>query len=214
MRILLADNHALGRDVLKRLLGQTFKDVEFGEAEDNQQAINAALAQPWDLIMLEIAMSGGSLEVLKKIHAARPGIPVLIVSRQAGQSFLTRVIQAGAAGYLDKTSTIHDLIEAVRQVLSGKRYINQTLVEQWASTLDNTVRNRLDEQLSDREFAVMLRIASGRQVSEIASDMRLSVSSIATYRSRILKKLKMLTNVDLMRYAIQHQLVECGMPSY
>ena len=207
MRILLADNHAIVRVAFKRLLEQSFEAVEFGEAEDGQQAISAALAQPWDLVLLEIAMSDGSMEVLKTIHEQRPGIPVLVVSMHVGQSFLTRAIQAGAAGYLDKAGTSHDLITAIKQVLSGRRYISPRLVEQREVDLNETTSDRKGKPLSDREFEVMLQIASGKTVGEIARKLELSGASITTYRRRILDKLRMTTNADLMRHVMRQKMI-------
>jgi DNA-binding NarL/FixJ family response regulator len=208
MRILLADDHALVRCVFKHILETHFPDAEFGEAENCQQAVDAALAQSWDLVILDISMPGrGGLDVLKKIHAQRPKTPVLIVSMHAEQSFVMRAFRTGATGYLDKASTSHELIEAVERVLSGNRYISNALAEQWAVTLGCTPEDLLDQQLSNREFEVMRRIASGETVRTIAQDMLLSGNSIGTYRMRILKKMQMHTNADLTRYAIQNRLV-------
>jgi DNA-binding NarL/FixJ family response regulator len=208
MRILLADDHALVRCVYRRILEKEFHEAEFGEAENSQRAMDAMLEESWDLVILDIYMPGcGGLDVLTKIRAQRPGIQILIVSMHAQQSFVFRALRSGASGYLDKASTSGELIKAVGCVLEGRRYLGQALAEQWAAALGCPEADVLEGKLSNREFDVLRKIATGTSVVKIAHEMRLSSNAVGTYRSRIFKKMQMLTNTDLMLYAIQNRLV-------
>jgi DNA-binding NarL/FixJ family response regulator len=208
MRILLADDHALVRCVFRRILEKKFHEAEFGEAENSQQAIDAMMEQSWDLVILDIYMPGcGGLDVLSKIRAKSPGVPILIVSMHAQQSFVLRALRTGASGYLDKASTSEELVKAVGCVLEGRRYLSEALAEQWAAALGCPENDVLEGKLSNREFDVLRKIASGASVVKIAREMRLSSNTIGTYRSRILKKMQMLTNTDLTLYAIHNRLV-------
>lgn len=209
MKILLADDHAMLRSGLTLLLTEAFKDVIFGEAESSQQALEAALAEPWDLIILDISMPGrGGLDVLKEIHALRPLTPVLMLSMHAERQFAVRAFRAGASGYLTKASAGAELIRAVERVLAGGRYVSTVLAEQLAFVLGGGGSDQLHERLSDREFEILRLIASGKTVKEIAGELSLSGNTISTYRSRILEKMAMQTNAELTHYAISNKLVE------
>ncbi len=209
MRILLADDHVMLRSGLKLILAETFQDTEFGEADDCQQALDAALAHPWDLVLLDISMPGrGGLDVLKEIHAQRPMIPVLVLSMYAEQQFAVRAFRAGAAGYLNKASAGSELIRAVKRILAGGRYVGAMLAEQLAAELGGASGTMLHERLSDREFEILRMIASGKTVKEIADELCLSGSTVSTYRVRIMEKMKMRSNAELTHYAIGNHLVE------
>ena len=209
MRILLADDHAVLRSGLKLMLAGAFKDVVFGEAEDCRQALEAALAQPWDLIILDISMPGrGGLDVLKELHAQRPKTPVLVLSMYTERQFAVRAFRSGASGYLTKASEGSELNKAVERILSGGRYVSSVLAEQLASELGTIGTGVLHERLSDREFEILRLVASGKTVKEIAEELSLSGNTISTYRARILEKMKMRTNAELTHYAISNNLVE------
>jgi DNA-binding NarL/FixJ family response regulator len=209
MKILLADDHAMIRSGFKLLLAETFKNMEFGEAENCQQALEMALAQPWDLILLDISMPGrGGLDVLKEIHAQRPMIPMLMVSMYAERQFALRAFQAGAMGYLTKASAGAELIRAVQHILAGGRYVSTQLAEQLASVLSNASGGMLHERLSAREFEILRMISSGKTVKEIAEELALSSNTISTYRMRILEKMHMRTNAELTHYALSNKLVD------
>ena len=208
MNILLADDHAMIRSGFKLLLAEAFEDAEFGEAEDSQQALEIALAQPWDLILLDISMPGrGGLDVLKEVHAQCPMTPVLMVSMYAERQFALRAFRAGAAGYLTKASASSELIRAVQHILAGGRYVSTQLAEQLASMLSNTSGGMLHERLSAREFEILRLIASDKSIKEIAVELSLSANTISTYRMRILEKMQMHTNADLTQYARRYQLI-------
>ena len=209
MNILLADDHAMIRSGFKLLLAEAFEDAEFGEAEDSQQALEIALAQPWDLILLDISMPGrGGLDVLKEVHAQCPMTPVLMVSMYAERQFALRAFRAGAAGYLTKASASSELIRAVQHILAGGRYVSTQLAEQLAAVLSNSNGRLLHEQLSTREFEIMRLIASGKTVKEISQELSLSSNTISTYRMRILKKMRMQTNAELTHYSLSSKLVD------
>ena len=209
MKILLADDHAMMRSGLKLLLLESFKDVAFGEAENCQQALDAALAEPWDLVILDIAMPGrGGLDVIKEIHAQRPELPVLMLSTYGERQFAMRAFRSGAKGYLTKASAGTELTRAVERVLAGGLYVSSSLAEQMASVLGGAGGGQLHERLSDREFEILRLLAAGKTVKSIASELSLSVNTISTYRARILEKMNMHTNAELMHYAMSNNLVE------
>lgn len=209
MNILLADDHAVMRGGLKLILSEVLKQATFGEAEDCRQTLQKALAQDWDLVILDLSMPGrGGLDVLKEIHRQRPKIPVLVLSMYEERQFAVRAFRAGAAGYLTKSSASTELKRAVERVLSGGRYVSGILAEQLASELGGSGTGVLHERLSEREFQILRLIASGKTVKEMADELSLSGNTISTYRARILEKMKLHTNAELTHYAIFNKLVE------
>lgn len=208
MRILLADDHAMIRSGLQLLLASVFKNADFGHAEDSQQALDMAVSQPWDLILLDISMPGrGGLDVLKDIHDQRPHIPVLMVSMYAERQFALRAFRAGAMGYLTKASAGAELIRAVQHILNGGRYVSTQMAEQLATVVSNAGGAMLHDRLSAREFEILRLIASGKTVKEIADGLSLSSNTISTYRMRILEKMCMRTSAELTHYALSNHLV-------
>jgi DNA-binding NarL/FixJ family response regulator len=209
MKILIADDHAVVRHGLKQILADEFKRATFGEASNAQEALNRVWKEPWDVVVLDITMPGRSgLEVLREIKKSSPKLPVLVLSMHPENQFAVRVLKRGAAGYMTKESAPGELVGAVKKVLAGGRYISSALAEKLASYLQTDTNKPPQELLSDREYQVLRLIASGKIVSEIAKDLSLSVKTISTYRSRILEKMGMKNNAELMHYAMQHQLVE------
>ena len=209
MRILLADDHAMVRNGLQLILAAAFKEAKFGEAEDCQQALAAAIEHHWDLVILDVSMPGrGGLDVLKELKAQRPKTPVLVLSMHAERQFAVRALRAGAAGYLTKASAGAELLKAVEHILAGGRYVSAGLAEQLASELAPIGGGLLHERLSAREFEILRLIASGKTVKEIAVELALSGNTISTYRARILEKMKLRTNAELTHYAISNKLVE------
>ena len=161
------------------------------------------------LVILDITMPGRSgLEVLKEIKRSRPKLPVLVVSMHPEDQFAVRVLKAGASGYMTKESAPEELVGAIKKVVNGGRHISASLAELMAAYISVDTRRPPHELLSNREFQVMRLIASGKTVSAIARELSLSVRTVSTYRTRILEKMGMKNNAELMRYAIQHQLVE------
>ncbi|HZR18931.1 MAG TPA: response regulator transcription factor [Verrucomicrobiae bacterium] len=208
MRVLLADDHTVVRSGLKQILAEEFKRAVFGEARNAQETLDLVGKERWDVVILDITMPGRSgLEVMRVIRKLRPGLPVLVLSIHPENQFAVRVLKLGAAGYMTKESAAEELVRAVKKVLSGGRYVSAALAETLAVNLA-TDSAPPQELLSDREFQVLRLIASGKIISEIARELMLSVKTISTYRSRILEKMGLRNNAELMHYAMQHHLVD------
>jgi two-component system invasion response regulator UvrY len=208
MRILIADDHAVVRQGLKQILAGAFKRASFGEAANSQQALERVLKEHWDIVILDLTMPGRSgLEVLMEIKRAHPTMPVLMLSMHPEDQFAVRVLKAGAAGYMTKESAPDELVGAVRKALAGGRYVSAALAEKMASLIANDAGAAPHESLSDREFLILGMIASGKSVSIIARELSLSVKTISTYRARLLEKMGMTNNAQLVHYAFQNHLV-------
>jgi DNA-binding NarL/FixJ family response regulator len=209
MKILLTDDHAVVRHGLKQILADEFKRATFGEARNAQEALSRIWKEHWDVVVLDITMPGRSgMEVLREIKKSKPKLPVLVLSMHPEGQFAVRVLKRGASGYMTKESAPEELVGAIKKVLAGGRYISPALAEKLATYLSGDAQKPPQEKLSDREFQVLRLIASGKIVSEIAKELSLSVKTISTYRSRVLEKMGMKNNAELMHYAMQHQLVE------
>jgi DNA-binding NarL/FixJ family response regulator len=207
--VLIADDHAILRRGLKEILQHELDGVIVGEAENGQQALDLVQSSDWNLLILDIAMPGrGGLDVLGNLKALRPRLPVLVLSMYPEDQFGKRVLKAGASGYMNKQSAPDELITAVRRILGGGRYVSPSLAEALASDLSQDTGRPAHESLSDREFEVLRRIASGKTVSQIADELHLSVPTVSTYRARILEKMGMSTTAELMHYALRNNLVE------
>jgi two-component system invasion response regulator UvrY len=209
IQVLIADDHPLLRAGLKAVLAEELDFSPPGEAEDSDQLLKQVDERPWDAIVLDIAMPGrNGLETLSEIRRRRPSLPVLILSMHSEEQFALRAIKAGASGYLTKTNAAAELVRAIRRILAGKKYVSAALAEVLANVIESGEERPLHEVLSDREYHVVCRIASGKSVSEIAEETSLSVKTISTYRARALEKMKMGTNAELTRYAIRNGLVD------
>jgi DNA-binding NarL/FixJ family response regulator len=209
MKILLADDHAVVRHGLKQILADQFKRAIFGEARNAHEALDLVWKEHWDVVVLDITMPGRSgLEVLREIKKSKPRVPVLVLSMHPENQFAVRVLKRGASGYMTKESAADELVGAIKKVLAGGRYVSTSLGEKLATYLAADTPKAPQEMLSDREFQVLRLIASGKIVSEIARELSLSVKTISTYRTRILEKMRLRNNAELMHYAMRHQLVE------
>jgi two-component system invasion response regulator UvrY len=209
MRILIADDHAVFRRGLTETLGEAFSRVTFGEAKTAQETLEYVRRQDWDVVILDISMPGKSgLDILDDLHRLRPKLPVLLLSMHPEGQYARRALKSGAAGYLTKESVPEELKEAVRRVRAGGRYVSAALAEKLAFDLRREADTPVHELLSDREFQVLRMIASGRTVKQIADEIALSVKTVSTYRARILLKTGMKTTAELIRYALQSQLVD------
>jgi DNA-binding NarL/FixJ family response regulator len=165
-------------------------------------------AENWDLVILDITMPGRSgVDVLRNLKALRPKLPVLVLSMHPEDQYGKRVLKAGASGYMNKESAPEELIKAVRKLLSGGRYVSPTLAETLAVDLGRDDGTPAHERLSDREFEVLRKMASGKTVGQIAQELHLSVPTVSTYRARILEKMGMSNTAELIRYALSHHLV-------
>jgi DNA-binding NarL/FixJ family response regulator len=209
MRILIADDHAVLRQGLKQILAEEFESVEFGEAADTQETIELLWKKSWDVLVLDINMPGRSgLDVLKEVKQHFPKMPVLVMSMFPEDQLAVRVLKAGASGYLNKQAAPEELVAAIRKVITGGRYVSATLAERLAAELSRASDKFPHETLSDREFQVMQKLVEGKPLKDIATELSLSVKTISTFRSRLLEKLGVQSNVDLVRYSIQHGLFQ------
>ena len=209
MRLLIADDHPLVRQGLKQLLAAEPDMEVVGEAKNADETLELARSLEWDVLILDYSMPGGNgLVVLKEIKRSYPRRPVLVLSMHPEDSIAISVLRAGAAGYINKECASEELTVAIRKAVSGGKYVSTSLAEKLALELEDGTRARPHESLSDREYRVMWMIASGKSITHIAEELFLSPNTISTYRIRILKKLKLEHNADLVRYAIKHRLME------
>lgn len=209
IKILIADDHAIVRRGLKQILTETADMVVAGEAHNGQELLEKMRSDQWDVVVLDISMPGrGGLDILKQLKSERPKLPVLMLTIHPEDQYAVRVLRAGASGYLTKESAPDHLVEAIRKVARGGKYISPHLAERLAFNLESISERPLHEALSDREFQVLRLIASGKTVKEIGEELSLSVKTISTYRTRILEKMKMKNNAEMTHYAIQQKLVE------
>ncbi len=209
IKVLIADDHAIVREGLKQILADTKDIVVAGEAENGLEAIKASRSCKPQVLLLDISMPDRSgIEVLKQIKKESPGIAVLMLSMHREDQYAIRSLKAGASGYLNKQSAPAELVNAIRQVAAGKKYITVELAQALANHLDDGQETPAHELLSDREYQTLMMIASGKTVSDIANELMLSVKTISMYRSRLLVKMKLRNNAELTHYAIKNQLVE------
>jgi two-component system invasion response regulator UvrY len=208
-RILLVDDHEIVRKGLMKLLTETFPPIEIGEARNGQEAVSEVLKSPYDLVVLDIKMPGKSgLDALKEIKGHRPKLPVVILSMHPEDQLAIRAMRAGASGYLTKECAGDELVLAIQKVLKGEKYISGPLAQIMVEELDKDSDKLPHEILSDREYQVMILIASGKPVGAIAKELRLSVKTISSYRANILLKMGMKNNAEITHYAIRNNLVD------
>ena len=206
-RILIADDHTIVRKGLKQILSETTDMVVVDEAANGQEVIDKVEKKGCDVVLLDISMPGrNGLEVLKQLRVDHPRIAVLVLSMHPEEQYAVRALKAGASGYLTKESAPDELISAIRRAVQGKKYVSSSLAEKLALYLEDETKKPIHETLSDREYQVLCMIASGKTVGEIATELSLSVKTISTYRTRILEKMNMKTNAELIHYAIHHNL--------
>ena len=209
MKILLIDDHAVVRQGVKLVLADHIRNARFGEARNAHEALARVSKDTWDVAVLDVTMPGrNGWELLREIKRLRPKLPVLVLSMHPEDQFAIRMLKSGAAGYLTKESAGDELAGAINKVVAGGRYISPTLAERMASYLDIDVQKPPHERLSDREFQIMRMIASGKQVSQIARELSLSVQTISTHRARVLRKMDMKNNAELARYTIEKGLLK------
>jgi len=209
LRILIADDHPLFRRGLKQIIAETPDMVVADEAADGREALSKAATGDYDVVLLDITMPFHSgVDVLSQLRNERPTLPVLMLSMHPEEQYAVRALRAGASGYVTKESAPEELVAAIRKVSGGGKYVSASLAERLAAIVQGDGEALPHETLSHREHQVMCLIASGKTVSEAARELSLSVKTISTYRARILEKLNLKNNAELMRYAIKNQLVE------
>lgn len=207
-RVAVIDDHPVVREGLKRIIAEAPEFSVTAEAGDGEEALNVIKNAPCDVVLLDITLpKKNGLEVLKRIKAEQPRLPVLVLSMHSEDEYAVRMLRAGAAGYLTKETAPANLITAIRKVVRGGRYVSQGLAEKLAFDLQTNSDRPAHEALSDREYQIMCMLSSGKTVSEIAAELSLSVKTISTYRVRVLEKLHMKNNAELTRYALKQGLV-------
>ncbi|MEE9172642.1 MAG: response regulator transcription factor [candidate division NC10 bacterium] len=207
-KILVVDDHAIVRQGLKQILADTPDLVVAGEASTGQEALEKVRTGQWDVVILNISLPDRSgVTVLEQLKTQYPDLPVLMLSMHAEEQYAVRVMKAGAAGYLPKESAPDQLVSAIHKVARGGKYVSPTLMEKFVSDLGTDPEKPRHEILSAREFQVLCMIAGGKSLTEIAEDLGVSVKTISTHRTRMLKKMGLKTNADLIHYAIRTGLV-------
>ncbi len=208
IKILIADDHAIVRQGLKQIVASDLNMAVIGEAQNGHEVIERVRTLLPDVVVLDINMPNkNGLDVLKELKRERPKLPVLILSMHPEDQYAVRVLRAGASGYMTKESAPEELIKALRKVYRGGKYVSPQLAEKLAFDLQLEAEKPVHETLSDREYQVLCMIAQGKTVSAIADETALSVKTISTYRVRLLEKMRMTSNAELTRYALQNQLV-------
>lgn len=208
IRVLIADDHAIVRKGLRQLLLEEYPSATIEEVGDAESLMNKTMQGSWDVVICDLSMPGRSgLDALRQIKQSAPSLPVLIMSMHPEDQYALRVLKAGASGYLNKESIHDEVIRAIRTVLLGKKFITPSIAERLAEAFDPESTAQPHEILSDREFDVFKLIATGKSVSEIAQQLSLSVTTVSTYRARVLDKMKLKSNADLTRYALEKSLI-------
>ncbi|WP_438859535.1 response regulator [Achromobacter spanius] len=207
--LMLADDHTLLREGLRRLLEQAGDITVAGEARDGSEALRQLALRPWDLIVLDMSMPGrDGVGLIRQIKADFPKVPILVLTMHGEQQYAVQAIKAGAAGYLTKDSAADELVQAVRKVAAGGRYLSRSLAESIVFERHGDVSGLPHLLLSDRELSVFRYLASGMSNSDIARLLCLSIKTVSTYKGRILVKMQLRNQADLVRYAIKHDLFD------
>jgi DNA-binding NarL/FixJ family response regulator len=208
IKILVADDHPVVRLGLKQLLSDVKDMTVADEATTGQEVLKKVTKNDYDVVLLDISMPGrNGLDILHELRSKKPKLPVLVLSIYPEDQYAVRVLKIGAAGYLTKESVPEELINAIRKVSQGRKYISGTLAEKLAIDLEFDSEKPVHEYLSDREYQVLCLLASGKRLKDIAEELDLSIKTISTYRTRILDKMKMKNNAEMIRYALQNKLV-------
>lgn len=208
LNILIADDHAVVRKGLKQILLEEYPSARIGEAADAETLVAQVINDGWDIVICDMNMPGRSgLDALSQLKQVAPNIPVLIMSMYPEDQYALRVLKAGAAGYLGKESIHDEIIRAVQTVLLGKKFITPSVAEKLANAYRDDTGQQPHELLSDREFDVFKLLAAGKSVSEIATQLSLSSTTVSTYRARIIEKMNLRSNAALTRYAIEKKII-------
>ncbi len=207
IKILIADDHAIVREGLKQVVAEESDMKVTGEAANANEVFEIITKNDFDIAIIDINMPGKSgLDLLKDLRVQKPDLPVLILSMYAEEQYGIRALKAGASGYLKKASAPNELVTAIRKIVAGGKYISQSLAEQLANTVNGSHNKLSHENLSDREYEVMCKIASGESAEKISEDLSISIHTFYTYRNRIFEKMNLKSNVELTQYVINNKL--------
>ena len=209
IHVLIADDHAIVRQGLRQILSETDDLLVSGEASDGVDAMRLARQQHWDVVLLDVTMPNrNGIDTLKMLRKEFPRLPVLILSMHEEDQYAVRALKAGASGYLTKQSAPELLVTAIRQVASGQKYVSPSLAMKLADVIAENNDRPPHESLSDREYQTLCLIAAGRPLTQIAEELKISVKTVSEYRKRILEKMKLDSNAELIHYGLKHGLVE------
>ena len=209
IKILIADDHGVVREGLKRIISKAPDMIVAGEAETGEETLEKALTLGCDMVLLDITMPGrNGFDVMRELRSRKPELRILMLSMHPEEQYAVRALRAGASGYLNKDSAPQELMAAIQKVALGGRYISSSLAETIILNVGTNVEESPHESLSDREYQVLCMIGSGKAVKQIADELMLGAKTISTYRQRILEKMKMSGNAELIRYAILNRLVD------
>lgn len=209
IRILIADDHTLMRDGLKQILATAGDMLVAGEACDGFQTLDCVRSGEWDLLLLDMSMPGRSgVELIKQIRTEKPRLPILVLSMHKESEYAVRSIRAGAAGYLCKDSASQQLLNAIRTVAAGGRFIGPDVATDLAFGMIQRDERPLHAALSDREFLIFRKLTAGDGISEIAQRLNLSAKTVSTYKARVLQKMQMSSVAELIRYGLKHNLLD------
>lgn len=209
IRVLIADDHAIVRQGLRQILSDTEDMMVAGEAANGVEALQRVREGQWGVVLLDVSMPDrNGIDALKMIKKEFPRLPVLVLSMYPEDQYAIRALKAGASGYLTKQSAPAQLVQAIRTVAAGRKYVSASLAEELASAIQDDSEKPLHERLSDREYQTLCMIASGKTLSQIAQELNLSVKTVSVYRARLLEKMKMKNNAELTHYGLKHELVE------
>ncbi len=209
IKVIIADDHAVFREGIKEIFGKTSDIILAGEAVDGRELLGKISEEEYDIVLLDINMPGRrGLDILKEIKSLKPSLPVLMFSMYPEKRYALRALKLKASGYLTKESASAELVTAIRRIYSGKKYISMQLAEEIVASIGENNEKQLYEYLSEREFEVMLKIADGEKIKDIADEMMLGSTTISTYRARVLEKLSLKNDADIVRYVIENKLDE------
>ncbi len=209
IHVLIADDHAIVRQGLKQILSETDDLLVAGEADDGAEALNLARQQTWDVFLLDVSMPNrNGIDTLKQLKKEFPRLPVLILSMHPEEQYAVRALKAGASGYLTKQSAPELLVTAIRQVASGKKYLSPAVAQQLAEAISDNTDKSPHERITDREYQVLVLISTGNTLTQIAEKLSLGVATVSTYRARLLEKMGLKSTAELIRYGLEHGLVE------
>lgn len=207
-RILIADDHAILRKGFRQLLAEDNSTHELDEASTGRETLDKLRESTWDMLVLDIGMPDRSgIDILRQVHTTYPGLRVLVLSGLPEKQYAVNVLRAGARGYLSKEMAPEELLNAVRTVLAGRRYVSTALAELLVTELDTDSTHPAHAQLSEREFQIFCKLAAGNTVSAIAHELCLSVKTVSTYRSRMMEKMGFSCNADITSYALRNKLI-------
>lgn len=209
IRVLIADDHAIVRQGFKQIFSETEDLVVAGEAEDGVEALQIARQNEWDVFLLDISMPNrNGIDTLKQLKREFPKLPVLILSMHPEEHYALRALKAGASGYLTKQSAPDQLVTAIRQVAQGKKYVSPGVAQQLAAAIAEDSDKLPHERLTDREYQVLVMIAQGKPLTQIAEELNLGVATVSTYRARLLEKMGLKSTAELIHYGLRHGLVD------